>query len=163
MSVLPLFVRGGEGFVGGAEERSGFVQDNGYRNVAEEAFEFPLVLERMEEGAVLHFLEDFDGDAASDIDAAKCQNFQGEVAGLGTVDGGPEIQSVRADAAGFVQTAAGDFRGGIGIGIFKGSVSNFRREEFVDGAEATAGENEFPADLRIAAAHEAQEFDLLLS
>src|SRR5713101_2448451 len=30
------------------------------------------------------------------------------------------------------------------------------------GAEAAAGKNEFPADLRIATAHEAQQFDLLL-
>src|ERR1700704_536274 len=40
-------------------------------------------------------------------------------------------------------------------------MGNFRREKFVNGAEAAAGENEFPAYLRIAAAHEAQEFDLL--
>ncbi len=32
----------------------------------------------------------------------------------------------------------------------------------MNGAEAAAGENEFPAHLRIAAAHEAQQFDLLL-
>ena len=35
-------------------------------------------------------------------------------------------------------------------------------EEFVNGAETAAGEDEFPTDLRIAAAHEAKEFDLLL-
>src|SRR5437879_12092865 len=38
---------------------------------------------------------------------------------------------------------------------------HFWRKEFVNGAEAAAGKNEFPTDLRIAAAHEAKEFDLL--
>ena len=39
---------------------------------------------------------------------------------------------------------------------------HFWRKEFVDGTKAASGENQFPTDLRIAAAHEAQEFDLLL-
>ena len=34
-------------------------------------------------------------------------------------------------------------------------------DEFVQGAEAAAGKNQLPTDLRIAAAHEAQQFDLL--
>src|SRR5216684_2252669 len=107
-----LLVGGGEGFVGGTEEGGGFVEDDGDGDVAEEAFEFPLVLEGVEENSVFHFFENFDGDAAGDVDAAERQNF--------------------------------------------------RREEFVNGAEAATGENEFPAYLRIAAAHEAQQFDLLL-
>jgi hypothetical protein len=36
-----------------------------------------------------------------------------------------------------------------------------RIEKFVKGAETTAGENQLPTDLRIAAAHKAEKFDLL--
>src|SRR6266851_3972478 len=157
-----LLVGGGEGFVGGTEEGGGFVEDDGDGDVAEEAFEFPLVLEGVEENSVFHFFENFDGDAAGDVDAAERQNFQREISGFGAIDGGPKIQGVGTHAAGLIQTTAGDLRGGIRIGIFKRRVYNFRREEFVNGAEAATGENEFPAYLRIAAAHEAQQFDLLL-
>src|SRR5712692_9511849 len=157
-----LLVGGGEGFVGGAEEGGGFVEDDGDGDVAEEAFEFPLVLEGVEENSVFHFFENFDGDAAGDVDAAERQNFQREISGFGAVDGGPEIQGVGTHAAGLVQATAGDLRGGIRVGIFKRRVDDFRIKEFVNGAEAATGKNEFPAYLRIAAAHEAQEFDLLL-
>src|SRR5229473_167230 len=157
-----LLVGGGEGFVGGAEEGSRFIQDDGDGDIAEEAFEFPLVLEGVEESAVFHFFEDFDGDAAGDVNATESENLEGEISGFGAVDGGPKIQGVGTHAAGLVQATAGDLRGGIRIGIFKRRVYNFRREEFVNGAEAATGENEFPAYLRIAAAHEAQQFDLLL-
>src|SRR6266481_5184015 len=153
-----LLVGGGEGFVGGTEEGGGFVEDDGDGDVAEEAFEFPLVLEGVEENSVFHFFENFDGDAAGDVDAAERQNFQREISGFGAIDGGPKIQGVGTHAAGLIQATAGDLRGG----IRKRRVYNFRREEFVNGAEAATGENEFPAHLRIAAAHEAQQFDLLL-
>src|SRR5712692_2220969 len=157
-----LLVGGGEGFVGGTEEGGGFVEDDGDGDVAEEAFEFPFVLEGVEESAVFHFFEDFDGNAAGDVNTAERQNFQREIPCFGAIDGGPEIQGVGTDAAGLVQTAPGDLRGRIGVGIFERGVDYFRREKFVNGAEAAAGENELPANLRIAAAHEAQEFDLLL-
>src|SRR6266446_4240000 len=157
-----LLVAGGEGFVGSAEEGSGLVEDDGDGDVAEKALKFPLVLESVEESTVFHLFEDFDGDAAGDVNAAERQNFQREIPCLGTIDGSPEIQGIRADATGLVQTAAGDLWSGIGVGIFEGGVRHFRREKFVNSAEAAAGENEFPTHLRIAAAHEAQEFDLLL-
>src|SRR5438445_11385908 len=157
-----LLVDGGEGFVGGAEERGGFVEDDGDGDIAEEAFEFPFVLEGVEENTVFHFFENFYGDASCDVDAAERQNFQREIPCFGAIDGGPEIQGVGTHAAGLVQTAAGDLRGGIGVRIFERRVGYFRRKEFVNGAEAAAGENELPAHLRIAAAHEAQELDLLL-
>src|SRR5229473_4933911 len=112
-----LLVGGGEGFVGGAEEGGGFVEDDGDGDVAEEAFEFPFVLEGVEENSVFHFFEDLDGDATGDVNTAERQNFQREVSGFGAIDGGPEIQRVRTDAAGFVQTAARNFRGGVGVGI----------------------------------------------
>src|SRR2546425_1211169 len=83
-------------------------------------------------------------------------------AALPTGSGSTSPTGVGTDPAGLVQSAPGDFRGGIGVGIFKRSMGNFGREKFMNGAEAAAGENEFPAYLRIAAAHEAQEFDLLL-
>src|SRR5438034_308943 len=38
----------------------------------------------------------------------------------------------------------------------------FRGQELMNGAEAPARKNEFPTDLWITAAHEAQQFDLLL-
>src|SRR6266700_5819073 len=153
---------GGEGFVGGAEERGGFVEDDGDWDIAEEAFEFPFVLEGVEENSVFHFFENFDGDATGDVDTAEGQNFQREISGFGTIDGGPEIQRVRTDAAGFVQTAARNFRGRIGVGIVERRMDYFRRKKFMKGAEAAAGKNELPANLRIAATHEAEEFDLLL-
>src|SRR6266478_924187 len=86
-----LLVGGGEGFVGGAEERGGFVEDDGDGDVAEEAFESPLVLEGVEKGAVFHFFEDFDGDAAGNVDAAERQNFQRQIPCFRAIDGGPKI------------------------------------------------------------------------
>src|SRR2546429_6561045 len=62
-----LLVDGGQRLVGGSEERSGFIEDDGDGNIAEKAFEFPFVLEGVKKGAVLHFLKDFDGDAAGDV------------------------------------------------------------------------------------------------
>ena len=116
----------------------------------------------MKKGAVLHFFEDFDGDAAGNVDTAERENFQREIPRFRAIDGGPKIQGVGTDAAGLVQPAPRDLRGGIGIGIFKRGMGNFGREKFMNGTEAAAGQNEFPAYLRIAAAHEAEEFDLLL-
>ncbi len=66
-----LLVDGGEGFVGGAEKRGGFVEDDANGDVAEEAFKFPLVLEGVKESAVFHFFEDLDGDAAGDVNRSK--------------------------------------------------------------------------------------------
>src|SRR5438046_2558197 len=140
----------------------GFVKDDRDGNIAEQALELPLVFESVEEGAVFHFFEDFDGDAAGDVNAAKRQNFQSQIPCFGAVDGGPEIQSVRTDAAGLVQTAASDLRSRVGVRIFEGGMYHFRREKLVNGAEAAAGENQFPAYLGIAAAHEPKQFDLLL-
>src|ERR1700674_727825 len=157
-----LLIDGGQGLIGRAQKWGGFVEHNGDGNLTQEALEFPLVLEGVKKGAVLHFLEDFDGDAARDVDTAERQNFQCKIARFRTVDGRPEIQGVGTNAAGFVQPAPGNFRSGVGIGIFERSVRNFRCEKFMKGAEAPARENEFPTDLRVAAAHEAQQFDLLL-
>src|SRR5260370_3469858 len=162
VSGMRLLVDDGEGFVGGAKERGGFVEDDGDGDVTEETLEFPFVLEGVEESAVFHCFQNFYSDAASDVSAVEGEHFEGEISGFGIIDGGPEIQGVGADAAGLVQAAACDFRGGIGVGIFKCGMHHFRRKEFVNGAEAAAGENELPTDLRVAAAHEAQEFDLLL-
>src|SRR5712692_2225214 len=159
---LRLLIDGGEGFVGGAEEGSRFIEDDGDGDVGEKGFEFPFVLEGVKENTLFHFFENFDGDAAGNVNTAQRQNFQREISGFGAVDGGPEIQSVGTDLAGLVQSPPRDFRSGIGVGIFERGMDDFRREEFVKGAEAAAGENELPAYLRIAAAHEAQQFDLLL-
>jgi len=123
----------------------------------------PFVLEAREEGAVLHFLQDFNGDAAGYVDAAKCENFEGEVAGFCPIDVSPEIDGLDADGASFVEAVLGNFRSGIGIRISESGVLYRRVEKFVDGAEAAAGENQFKADLRIAAAHETKQFDLLFS
>src|SRR6266702_6321976 len=74
---------GGEGFVGGAKERSGFVEDDGDGDIAEEAFEFPFVFEGVKENSVFHFFENFDGDATGDVDTAEGENFQREISGFG--------------------------------------------------------------------------------
>src|SRR5438477_6337324 len=117
-----LLVAGGEGFVGGAEERSGFVEDDGDGDIAEQAFEFPLVLKSVEEGAVFHFFQDFDGNAAGDVNATERQNFQREIPCLGAVNCRPEIQCIRADTAGFVQAAASDLRTSMGVGVSDGAM-----------------------------------------
>src|ERR1051326_2917454 len=70
-----LFLEGAEGFVGGAELPSVFVEDDRYGNIFEQVFEMPFVLEGVEEGAILHFLQDFDGDASGYVDATERQNF----------------------------------------------------------------------------------------
>src|SRR5882724_1960067 len=157
-----LLIHHGQGLVGRTDERSRFIEDDGNRDVAQEAFEFPLILEGVEKGAVFYLLENFHGDAAGNVDATERENFQRQIPGLRAIDGGPEIQRVGTDTAGFVQTAAGDFRGGICVRVFERSVLHVGRQEFMKGAEAAARKNEFPADLRIAAAHKAEEFDLLL-
>src|SRR5882724_8084522 len=107
-----LFVDGGEGFVGCADQRGGFVEDYGDGDVAEQAFEFPLVLESVEERAVFDFFDDFDGDAASHENATQSQHFQSEIAGFRTVDGSPEIEDVATNRAGEIESVFGDLRGG---------------------------------------------------
>src|SRR5882762_11174210 len=74
----PLLIDRCQRLVGGSEERGGFIEDDGDGDVAEEAFEFPFVLEGMEESAVFHFFEDFYGDAAGNVNAAERQDFRSE-------------------------------------------------------------------------------------
>lgn len=121
----------------------------------------PFVLEEFEEGAVFDFLDDFYGDATGDVNTAQGEHLEGEIAGLGTIDGHPEIEGIDADWAGLGESFLRDFGSGIGVGIFKTGMSDFGSEEFVQGAEAAAGEDELPAHLRITAAHEAEKLDLL--
>src|SRR5260370_3796845 len=120
-----LLVDDGEGFVGGAKERGGFVEDDGYGDVTEETLEFPFVLEGVEESAVFHFFQNFYSDAASDVNAAEGEHFEGEISCFVAIAGAPEIQGGGADAAGLVQAAACDFRGGVGVGIFKCGIDAF--------------------------------------
>src|ERR1700687_1134585 len=93
-----LLVDGGQGLVGRAQKWGGLIQHNRDGNLTQEALEFPLVLEGVKKGAVLHFLEDFDGDAARDVDTAERQNFQCKIARFRAVDGRPEIQGVGTNA-----------------------------------------------------------------
>src|SRR5579859_462538 len=72
-----------ERFVGSAELRSVFVENDRERHVLEQILEMPFVLEGLEEAAVLHFFDDLDGDAAGNIDAAEREDFQREIAGFG--------------------------------------------------------------------------------
>ena len=62
------------------------------------ASKLPLVLERGEEFSILHFFDDFYSDAAGDVDASQRQDLQREIACLGTVDGGPEVERFDADS-----------------------------------------------------------------
>src|SRR5580700_10784243 len=109
-----------EGFVSGAEKRCRFIEHDGDGDVAQQALEFPLVAECLEEGTVLDFFDDFYGYAAGNIDAAERENLEGKVACFGAVDGRPEIESVSADGALFGETEFGDFGCGIGAGILEG-------------------------------------------
>src|SRR5579871_108960 len=150
-----------ERFVGSTELRGVFVENDGEGHVLEQILEMPFVFEGLEEAAVLHFFDDFDGDAAGDVDAAEREDFQREIAGFGAVNVGPEVECFDADGASFCERVLGNFRRGIGVGIVKGSVLDGRRQKFVERAETATGKNEFPTDLRIAALHEAKQFDLL--
>jgi len=50
-----LLIDGGQCLIGRAQEWSRFIEHNGDGNVAQEAFEFPFVLEGVKKSAVLHF------------------------------------------------------------------------------------------------------------
>src|SRR5437879_8946208 len=76
------FTGGGEGFVGGAKQWGGFVEDNGDGNIAKEAFELPFVLESVKENAVFHFFENFNGDAAGNVEASERKDLQREISGF---------------------------------------------------------------------------------
>jgi len=106
----------------------------------------PFVFEGGEEGAVFHFFQDFYGDAAGYVDAADCEDFEGEIAGFGAVDVGPEVDGFDADGASFVEAVLGDFRRGIGVGIGESCVLDGRVEKFVNGAEAAAGKNQLKTE-----------------
>src|SRR5467141_3559990 len=60
-----------KGFVGGAELGRVFVRDDRHGHVLEQIFEVPLVLEGLEETAVFHLVQNFDGNAACDVNAAE--------------------------------------------------------------------------------------------
>src|SRR4030095_4610890 len=100
-------------------------------------------------------------DTAGNVHAAERKNLECEVAGFGAVDVGPEVQGFDTDRTGFVEAVLSDFRSRIGVGIGKGWMFDGRIDEFVDGAEDATGEEELKAGLRIAAAHEAKQLDLL--
>src|ERR1051326_8731039 len=55
-----------------------------------------------------------------------------------------------------VISGAGSASGSANVGCFR------RIQKFVKGAETAAGQNQLPTDLRVATAHEAKQFDLLL-
>jgi hypothetical protein len=150
-----------EGFVGSAQLRGIFVEDYGDGDIFQEIFEMPFVFEGVEEGTVFHFFEDFNSDAAGHVDAADCEDFEGEIASFGSVDVGPEIDGFNAHGASFVEAVLGDLRSGIGVGIGESSVFDGRIEKFVDGAKAAAGKNQLKTHLRSAAAHETKQFNLL--
>ena len=138
-----------------------FIEDYGDGDIFQEIFEMPFVFEGVEEGTVFHFFQDFNSDATGYVNAADCQDFEGEIAGFGAVDVGPEIDGFDADGASFVEAVLGDFRSGIGVGIGESSVFDGRIEKFMDGEKAAAGKNQLKTDLRSAAAHETKQFNLL--
>ncbi len=121
----------------------------------------PFVFEGVEKGAVFHFFKDFDGDAAGYVHASQGENFQSQIAGFGAVNVGPEVDRLNADGARSIEAILGDFGSGIGVRIGERRMFHGWIDKFVDGAEATAGENQFETDLRIAAAHETEQFNLL--
>jgi len=110
-------------------------------DVAQQAFEFPFVAEGGEESAVLDLLDDFHGDATSNVNAAESENFESEVACFGAVDGGPEIERVGADVALFGEAEPGDFGSRIHTRILERVMLNIGSEEFVNGAETAAGKD----------------------
>jgi len=77
----------------------------------------------MKEGAVFHFFEDLGRQCPPAT--VKRRPERPELSGrdfpaFGTIDGGPKIQGIRADAAGLCpKPRRWDLRSGVGIGIFK--------------------------------------------
>jgi len=130
---------GGVGFVGGSDQRSRLVQDDGQRDLGEHVGEMPFVFEGVEEGAVDHLGQNFYGDASGDVDSSKGENFEGKIARFGAVDRGPQIESLHTDRAGFVEAAFGDEGSRVGIGILEDRMLDARRDEFVQGSETAAG------------------------
>src|SRR5206468_7246931 len=101
-------------------------------------------------------------DAACNVNAAECENFESKIAGFSAVDRDPEVDGLNTDRASLRESFLGDFGSGIGVRVFKTGVFHFGREKFVKRAEAAAGQDEFPTDLRVTAAHKAEELDLLI-
>src|SRR5262249_23688365 len=111
--------------------------------------------------SVLHFFENFNSNTSGDVNTAEGENLEREVAGFGAVDIGPKIESFYANRARFRQSSLSNLGRRIGVGIVKRIVLHRARQEFVQSAETPAGEDEFPTDLRVAALHEPEKFDLL--
>src|SRR6516164_5393780 len=147
--------------MGCAYKRSQLIKDYGDRNIGEQTFKAPLVLEGVEEGAVLDLVDNFDPDASGDVIATKCQNHEREIARFRSVDRTPQVQNLDTGRAGTVHRVTCDFRRRITV-VLERSVSGVGSEEFVEGLEAAAGENQLPAHLRGTLAHKAQQLDLLV-
>src|SRR5579883_3428036 len=99
-----------EGFVGGAELRRVLVENHRDGNILEQTFKVPFVLEGQKEFSVFHFVENFDGDAAGDVNTAKRENLERKISRFSAINVGPEVERFDADRTSFVERVLGDFR-----------------------------------------------------
>ena len=120
----------------------------------EQRRETSLVEEGLREGPVLEGLEDLGGDASAEVDAAHCEDLEGDVAGFGSVGGGEDFEGFEADGAGAILGALADD----GVGIFGGEAvfEPLRFVEFFDVAEvgvdildADSGDDALEADAAV--------------
>src|ERR1700719_2834289 len=122
----------------------------------------PFIAERFEKGPVLDFWKNLHGNPACHVDAAKRQHLQGKIPRLRAINCGPEIKRPHTNGAFLRQTRLRDEWRRIRIRILKDGMLHAGRKKFVERAETPAGENQLPTYLRIARAHELQQFDLLV-
>jgi len=131
-----LFLYQAAGFVGGAWLRGVLIEDYGYGNILQKILEVPFVFKRADKSAVLHFIEDFDGNAAGDVHASEGKNLECKITGFGAVDVGPQVEGFHAHWTGFLERVLGDFGGRVGVGIGEGWMLDGRVQKLVNGEEA---------------------------
>src|SRR5262245_5030853 len=126
----------GEGSIGGTQQRSIFVENDGDRNVGEELRELTFVGERLAERALLQERKNFDGDTTSEIDTAIGENAESEVTGFRAEGIGPELQRVNASLAGSSKRVLRDFLSGFTGRLVERLVTNVGCKKFMNRAEA---------------------------
>src|SRR6185312_10268535 len=83
--------------VRGADQAGMFVGDDQHRDFGQQWPEATLVAERVQEARLLQLGEDFDSNAAADVDASDGNEAQRDVARFGAVVGAEDVQRLLAN------------------------------------------------------------------
>src|SRR5262249_13857488 len=94
------------GIRGGSHQGRTAFQSNAYRHVNEKITQTPLVSKRSHETSVLHRLQNFRRDTATQIQPANRQYLQREIAGLSSIRGSKHVERFRAQ---FIRSVFTDF------------------------------------------------------